>query len=415
MVLKSKYLESDVVTISFPRDDGFYDQYHYVAGHKMEFLPGVIKDNMLATKFKIDDKILTYPLVFDNITQVLEPIFDTYIEYYYDGYDIIITELRSDATEIYIPNTINGKTLAKISDEALILPNCEKLVIGAQNMLIAKDAFKHCPNITELYIKDVKTWNEVITFETGLLSHLHHLRILEIPEASNVNDNPINITELGLDPNIKGLEFKLSSDVNVNELFKETTTNLKSLIIYLNFYSITKYPFARRIDLSSVPLDQFKNLIRVDFVGTINEIKLANASKTNAIIRCNSDLEILNLYKDNNDKNYIHNEIKIVSKKGLSILGNEKVYAKTIDLTYNDTISFYEHVKFYPTEDIYLPDFYKLFNKKNDLEPCIFNTINGHKVDVYFGGQIPKSEELKKIFKGTSDDLSVSFNFHSSK
>lgn len=410
MHLVSKYLPKDVVGCSIKHPEGLEVWRNcYVAGYNLQFLSGYIYDNMLATRFKMNDKLVEYPIVFDNNEILLDPIFDNYIEYSIDkDGSIIIEELRSDQNEVYIPNIINGVNVSQIKDGALLLPNCTKLVIGAGNIHFGNDLFTKCENIEELYIKDLKTWNETISLPDDFLKPLKKLRVLELPLAIDYNNDPININKIGVDADVKGLTFLALNDFDFRYFFKNATQNLLDKISFIKVESVNEYPFNRRVEMGEVDLSKFNNLKKLDFIGTINEIHLLNASKSKANISYNSDLE--QLFLGNNDLNQkgIKEEFKVVNKRNLVLYGNDQFYANRIKLDTLKSLNFYDDVKFYPLEEIYLPEF---FNINANGKTRIINKVKGHKVNVYIKGKLPQLNELQTLFEGSSDNLDESFNF----
>lgn len=411
MTLVSKYLPEDVVhCYTKTKNDGEYYLNHYVAGYNLQFLSSFTDGNMLATRFNRDGKLLEYPVVFDDNNIYLEPIFDIYIEYEYDeDRNIIINELRSESSEVYIPNTINDVNVGRIKKEALILPNCTKLVIGAGNITFEEDAFLHCEQVEELYIKDYKTWDEKIYMPQNLLSPLKNLRTLELPLGIYYDDEPININTIGINEEVNTLSLRFDNDFNFNEFFKKAEQRLLDKITFITAESINDYPFNRRIQMDMVDLSKFNNLKKLDFIGTINEIHLYNASKSKATITYNGELTDLYLYKDLDDEKVVIDKFQILNKKTVSLVGNEKIYAKKIKLDTLALLNFYDDFELYPLDEIYLPEFYKI-HSQNEL-PRIKNLVKGNVVDVYIKGDIPSEEELNKLFKGASSNLFESFNF----
>lgn len=411
MVLESRYLKEDVIKceIKMPNDE-YGIRNFYAAGYNLRTLRGYTYENKLATTFLKDGKQLEYPVVFDNNNISLEPIFDFYIEYSLDeNGNIVIEELRNDSTTIYIPCTINDRMVSRIKNDALIFPNCSKLVIGAGDVVIEKDAFKYCQNVEELYLIDNKASFETVVLEDGILTHLEKLRVLELPLAIGSNNYPININTIGLNKEIKGLSLKFQNDFDFNNFFLKANDELLNTISFMRIESINEYPFNRRVDMNRVDLRNFKNLKKLDFIGTINDIRLLNASKFNGLINYSGCLELLELSNNNLNEKKIYQEYAINSTKDLTLYGNDKIYAKTIRLDSLKSLYIDSDVMFYPLKNLYLPDLNSI--KIAFKKPRFVNLVKGNKINVYVKGEIPSSDVLKNFFEGPESDLSKSFNF----
>ena len=411
MILESRYLKEDTIQCNINLPNSEFDTIrYYVAGYNIHFLEGFTNGNKLATTFMMNGEKIEYPIVFESNDVQLDPIFDMYIEYSLDeNREITINEIRSDNTEVYIPSMIDGHPIKLIKNGSLILPNCSKLSIAATNIMIEKEAFTNCPNVEELYIKDYKVWNETIVLEDEILKPLKKLIVLELPLAIADNGYPININTIGLSKDLKGLSLKFQNDFDFNYFFKKANEELLKTISFMNVASINEYPFNRSVDMKEVDLEKFSNLKKLDFIGTINDIKLFNVSKFKGKISYSGDLETLNLIKDNVDKKVVCNEYQISCNKDLTIYGNDSIYANDIKLDEPRSINFVGDICFYPFNNLYLPDV--KFIKQGNIKPRFLNLVKGNVVNVYIKGSIPSLNILNQYFKGFEENILSAFNF----